>query len=73
MGLDHFEIQVFWRLSMVSKQTQALSGSLEIQGHNLVSEFPSFLLGKMTWGFSEPSRNNSAQGRQLWPIPFLDT
>ena len=60
MGPDHFEIQVFWRLSIVSKQTQALSGSLEIQGHSLVPEFPSFLLGKMTWGHSEPSRKFSS-------------
>lgn len=42
MGPNHFEIQVFWRLSISSIR------SLGIQGHKLVPEFPNFLLGKMT-------------------------
>ena len=42
MGPNHFEIQVFWRLSVSSIR------SLDVPGHKLVPEFSSSLLGNMT-------------------------
>lgn len=69
-GSKQPSVQVFWRLSIASKQTQVPLRSLEIQGHRLVPEFPITLLEKMTGGHSEPFRNNSAQNSCFGPSHF---